>query len=180
MTAPARLPAGFEMVRDASSGFSVAVPSRWVRVPVDEAGLKKLAELSQGKDPKAAAVLTQGATVVGQGGKLFAYSPDDGGRTSVSLLVRPSPGAGVDDLATRVLQPYRDKLAAGGKVTRQAVTLNGTRAVRAHFDVPVRNQPGTVVSETQYFVVRRDTAYVLSLLGGGTELDAIAQSFTVS
>jgi len=177
---PPTAPPGFSLVGDAAAGFTVAVPLRWKQVPLDDAAFARLELLTRNGSARLATLLQQARPLITKGGKLFAFDPDDDARSSVNLLVEPSQGQGVDDLATGVLRQLEGKLKAT-KITRSHVTLHGHPAVRARFELPVSTRPGSPpVPETEYFVVQRGNSYILSLLGSSKDLDAIASSFRVT
>jgi hypothetical protein len=172
-------PAGFTVISDPASKFAIAVPETWTQLPLDAATFDSVAEALRTQNPQLAQTLQQAKSMVGSGGKVFALDPADNGATNVNLIVTPAQGiTDLDEVAKQATSELGQVGATG--ITQERTTLAGGDAVKAKFTLNVNTPDGPKqVQETQYYVIRNDTAYILTLVGEGPATEAIAQSLTI-
>ena len=178
---PLTPPPDFTVVSDAQAGFSMAVPSDWKQVPLDNlAVFDAEAEKVQAQNPDTRAAIDTARTLVGRGGEVFALDPADNGATNVNLIV---VDAGNDDSLEQVAKDATALLSRGGaeNITQEPAVLAEGPAVKLSFTQTLATSTATrSVAETQYYVLRHEMSYVLTLVGSGPDLDTIAQSLRIA
>jgi hypothetical protein len=178
---PLTPPPGFTVVSDAEAGFAMALPEDWKQVPLANlAAFEAEAEKIQAQNGQLKPAIDTARTLVGRGGEVFALDPADNGATNVNLIV---VDAGNDDSLEQVAKDATTLLSRGGaeNITQEPATLAEGPAVKVSFRQRLTTDTVTrLVDETQYYVLRHELSYVLTLVGTGPDLDAIAQSLRIA
>lgn len=168
------VPAGYIDVKDAETGFSVAIPQDWQQVPLNADTLRRQADAVRPQNAKLAETLDSAQNLIGTGGKLFAIHPD--GSSNVNLIVTDSEGAKLEDIPGPAVRELRSR---GATVQSQERTKLGEEdAVKVTMKFPVT--PQETVDEVQYYVIKRGKAFILTLTGRDPALDTIAQSIRIT
>ena len=162
-------PAGFTVVSDAETGFAIAVPSGWQRIPLtpDLEVFERNANRIRLQNPKLTSIIESARVIAGSGGKLLAS--DQEGAASVNLTVDKSKEETVDEVVAKV----RTKLESDGasNLTSGPATVAGLPAVRLSFRFPVQTDAGDVqTDEIQYYLLKDGKAYILTVLGAGPDV----------
>jgi hypothetical protein len=162
------VPLGYVEIRDAETGFAVAIPQEW-QVPRNAEALQRQADAVREQNPRLAEVLSSAKALVAQG-KVFALHPD--GSSSVNLVVSPSPGADLEDIPG----PAVDDLRRHGAIVerQERTTFGGHKAIKVVTKLPVTAD--VTVSGVQYYVVKRGKTFIFTLTGHDPALDVIARS----
>lgn len=159
------------------SGFTLDVPAAWERPALDAAAYDQTAAALREQNPELAKALEESRPTGDGGSRLFAMDPSDG--SSVNLIVTASGGRSLDELVAQAVKELQQVGAAGIKEER--TTLGQQPAARVEFALPVRGQSGELaVPEVQYYVVRSDELFILTLFGASPSLPAIADSLRFS
>jgi hypothetical protein len=166
------VPAGYMDVKDAETGFSVAVPQDWQQVPLNAATLRQQADAVRGQNPKLAETLDSAQGLIGGGGKLFAIHPD--GSSNVNLIVTDAQGTKLEDIPGPAVRELRSRGATID--SQERTTLGGEEAVKVTMRFAVTAE--RTVDEVQYYVIKRGRAFILTLTGRDPALDVIANSMT--
>jgi hypothetical protein len=122
--------------------------------------------------------------MVALGMRLMAAGPID--RTtlrspSFNILVRPSPGITAADLPDIADSAAAQFTTAGGQVEGRGPTKVGAlRAYRMNLSLRFKLPTGTSapLSETQYYVVAKGFAYIITTTGTSPDLARIVQTFS--
>ncbi len=162
---------GFTVVSDANAGFAVSVPESWRQMPLDVGSFDPAADQVRRESDKVGPALTQLKSVVRNGANVAVVDPATG--STVNLIVLPADSE-PDEIATQAAVQLRGTGATG--LQKEGVTVDGAPAVRQRFRLPFPSDGGGVVDlrESQYYVVRRGKAYILTLVGDSPDLDRIA------
>ncbi|HEX2272562.1 MAG TPA: hypothetical protein VHG90_01670 [Acidimicrobiales bacterium] len=170
-------PPGFTVVSDTNAGFAIGVPESWRRLPLDLGSFDAAADQIRQQSDKVGTALTQLKSVVRNGANLAAVDPATG--STVNLIVLPADSE-PDEIATQAAIQLRGTGAT--ELKKEDVTVDGVAAVRQSFLLPFPNDAGGVVQlrESQYYVVRRGKAYILTLVGESADLDRIATSLQLA
>lgn len=164
---------GFSRV--VGTGFTLDVPATWDQPALDPGAFEQTAAALRAQNPQLAQALEESGS--DSGNRLFAIDPSDG--SSVNLIVTSTGGRSVDDLASEAVSQLARVGVTG--VRQERATLGGRRAAVLEFSLPVRGESGTVsVPETQYYVARSDTLFILTLFGSSPSLAVIADSVRFS
>lgn len=167
---------GFTVVSDAPAGFAISLPTGWRQLPLDVGSFDAAADQLRTESDKLGPALTQLKSVVRSGANLAAADPATG--STVNLIVLPADSK-PDEIATQTAIQLRSTGATD--LTKEKVTVDGISAVRQRFRLPFPADSGTVeLRESQYYVVRRGKAYILTLVGDSPQLDQIAASFKLA
>ncbi len=168
---------GFTVVSDANAGFAVSVPETWRQMPLDVGSFDAAADKVRQESDKVGPALTQLKSVVRNGANAAVVDPATG--STVNLIVLPADSE-PDEIATQAAIQLRGTGAT--ELQKEEVTVDGVSAVRQRFLLPFPNDAGGVVQlrESQYYVVRRGKAYILTLVGESPDLDRIATSFQLA
>jgi hypothetical protein len=168
------VPAGYIDVKDAETGLSLAVPEDWQQVPLNAETLRQQADAVRQTNPKLAETLDSAQGLIGGGGKVFAIHPD--GKSNVNLIVTNAEGAKLDDVPGPAVRELRNR---GATIeSQERTTLGGEDAVKVTMKFPVSAEES--VDEVQYYVIKRERAYILTLTGKDPKLDVIANSLSIS
>ena len=170
-------PPGFTVVSDANAGFALAVPDSWRQMPLDVGSFDAAADEVRSQSDRVGPALTQLKSVVRGGANVAAVDPGTG--STVNLIVLPADSE-PDEIATQAAVQLRSTGAT--ELQKEEVTVDGEPAVRQRFRLPFPDDAGGVVElrESQYYVVRRGKAYILTLVGDSPDLDRIAQSLQLA
>jgi hypothetical protein len=168
---------GFTVVSDANAGFAISVPESWRQMPLDVGSFDAAADQVRRESDKVGSALTQLKSVVRNGANAAAVDPATG--STVNLIVLPADSE-PDEIATQAAIQLRGTGATD--IQKENVTVDGVSAVRQRFMLPFPNDGGGVVHlrESQYYVVRRGKAYILTLVGESPDLDRIASSLQLA
>ncbi len=163
-------PPGFQVIRDAGTGFAVAVPSGWTRIPLpdDIDRFDRTAAQLSGRNPKLAPAIVQARQLMQSGGKLMVVSPD--GVSSINLTVDE---ADEEDLAEIGRLTSRSLTESGATDLRQEQARTGAGpALKLTFRFPIEGEGGTTVQaeEVQYYVLHDGKSYVLTVINGTADL----------
>lgn len=167
---------GFTVVSDGPAGFAISLPTGWRQLPLDVGSFDGAADQLRKESDKVGPALTQLKSVVRSGANLAAADPSTG--STVNLIVLPADSE-PDEIATQTAIQLRGTGATG--LTKEKVTVDGVSAVRQRFRLPFPADPGSVeLQESQYYVVRRGKAYILTLVGDSPQLEQIAASLQLA
>ncbi|HEV3400438.1 MAG TPA: hypothetical protein VG078_01350 [Acidimicrobiales bacterium] len=168
---------GFTVVSDANAGFAVSVPESWRQLPLDVGSFDAAADKVRQESDRVGPALTQLKSVVRNGANAAVVDPATG--STVNLIVLPADSE-PDEIATQAAIQLRGTGAT--ELQKEEVTVDGVSAVRQRFLLPFPSEAGGVVQlrESQYYVVRRGKAYILTLVGESPDLDRIATSFQLA
>ncbi len=173
----ASAPPGFTVVTDTNAGFALALPDSWRQMPLDIGSFDAAADELRNQSDKVGTALTQLKSVVRSGANVAAVDPATG--STVNLIVLPADSK-PDEIAAQAAVQLRNTGAT--ELQRQEVTVDGEPGVRQRFRLPFPDEAGGVVElrESQYYVVRRGKAYILTLVGDSPDLDRIAESLELA
>ena len=168
---------GFTVVSDANLGFAMSLPESWRQLPLDVGSFDAAADELRKESDKVGPALTQLKSVVRGGANVAAVDPATG--STVNLIVLPADSE-PDEIATQAAVQLRSTGAT--ELQREDVTVDGEPAVRQRFRLPFPSDAGGVVDlrESQYYVVRRGKAYILTLVGDSPDLERIAESLQLA
>ena len=167
---------GFTVVSDAPAGFAISVPTGWRQLPLEIGRFDEGADQLRKESDKVGPALDQLKGAVRDGARLAAADPATG--STVNLIILPAD-ANLEDLAKAAAVRLRQTGAT--ELRQESSTVDGLPAVRQRFRVTLPAGTGTVeLRESQYYVVRRGKAYILTLVGDSPELDQIAASFKLA
>jgi hypothetical protein len=169
-------PAGFTVASNDKEGFALAVPSEWTQVPlaINPADFDKTANALRLQNPKLASILNQ-ARVLGQaGGKFMAVAGD--GVANVNLTVDKPKEKTVEEIVTASIEGLKNFQATN--INQEPATLDGKRAIKVTFRLPVETDNGLVpTDETQHYLLDDKKAYILTVAAAPPEVaGAIAAS----
>ncbi|MFN2608159.1 MAG: hypothetical protein ABR511_09755 [Acidimicrobiales bacterium] len=168
---------GTMVVSDAAIGFAVSIPTSWKTLPTDVSKFDDAAAPILAASTKVAVGLTQLKSVVREGANMAAIDPDTGATVNLNSL--DAGGQSVSKIAVGAAKQLSTNGATG--VTRDAVTVDGVKAVRQRFHTPFPGETGPVdLSETQVYAVRRGQLFILTLAGDSPALDGIAASLKLA
>jgi len=167
---------GFTVASDAKSGFALSLPESWRQLPTDLISFDAAAEEVRKQSDKVSVSLTQLKSVVRNGANVVAVDPATGSTANLIVLEADSS---LEDLAVNAGLRLRETGATD--LNREPATVDGLPAIRQRFRVPFPGDDGNVVlQESQLYVVRRDKAFILTLVGESPELDRIAGSLKLA
>jgi hypothetical protein len=169
-------PAGFTVASSAKEGYAVAVPSEWTQIPltINPADFDKTANALRLENPKLASILNQ-ARVLGQaGGKFMAVARD--GVANVNLTVDKPKEKSVEEIVTASIEGLKNFQATN--INQEPATLDGKRAIKVTFRLPVETDNGTVpTDEIQHYLLDDKKAYILTVAAAPPDVaSAIAGS----
>ena len=170
-------PAGFVVVRDASAGFALAVPSDWQQVPLpgDLDQFDRKASELQGRNPRIAPAIVQARQLLQSGGRLMAVSPD--GASVLNLTVDRADEKNLAEVGRVV--PAKLQEAGATDIAQEQTTTGAGPALKLTFKLSVEGQGGSsvVANETQYFVLHKGKSFVITLQNGTPDIaNAVAAS----
>ncbi|HEX2043688.1 MAG TPA: hypothetical protein VHF24_13725 [Acidimicrobiales bacterium] len=172
----AAAPPGFTVVQDETIGFAVSVPESWRQLPTEIGSFDGVAEGLRRDNERMGPPLTQLKGAVREGARLAVVDPATG--STANLIVLPSD-SDLDDMASGAAIRLRQTGATG--LTQEKTTLDGVPAIRQRFRVQYPGTGGSVeLQESQYYVVRRGRAFILTLVGQSPDLDRIATSLQLA
>lgn len=162
-------PPGYSRV--VGAGFTLDVPATWAQPSLDPQAFEQAAAALRAQNPRLAEVLQESRD--SGGNKVFAFDPADG--SSVNLIATATGGRSLDELVAQAVTELEQVGATS--IQQRRSTLGGRAAVVLEFFLPVRGDAGSLgVPETQYYVARSDSLFILTLFGGSPSLAAIADS----
>lgn len=172
-------PQGYTVMSDAKSGFALAVPSDWTRIPLSQNTdiFNKNANALRLANPKLASILNK-ARVIGQAGGVFmAVTPDGVG--DANLTVDKPKEKSLDQIVTNSIAGLKNLDASN--VAQEPATLSGKHAVKVTFRLPVDTDAGRVtLDEVQHYLLQGGKAYILTASGVAPDVAAnIASSFRI-
>lgn len=172
-------PAGFKVITVDDSEFAIAVPSDWELLPLNPKTFNRVAGDIRARNPKLASSLQQARALSDQGGaKLLAIQPDASSSVNV-IMVAKRKGESFESIPGQAMNQLRE--ARASDLNRETVTLAGERAVKVTFKLPVSTDTGDVITdETQYYLLRGKTAFILTLAGPNPQLETVAESLRFS
>ena len=166
----------FTVVADPAAGFAISIPTSWRQLPLDVGSFDAAADRLRKESDKVGPALTQLKSVVRSGAYLAAVDLDTG--STVNLIVLPSEDE-PDEIATQAAIQLRGSGAT--ELQKEPVTVDGVPAVRQRFRLPFPGDAGNVeLRESQYYVVRRGKAFILTAVGDSPQLDQIAASLKLA
>jgi len=172
-------PPGFTVFKDDKAGFSVAVPTDWQKVALNEdlSKFNRTANQLRLENPKLGTALVLARIVAQAGGKLFAV--DKEGTASVNLTVGKAKEKSLDEIMGTT-KPALTK-AGATDLTDESLNLPSGPATRLRFKLPVATDEGqVVVDEVQYYLLKDGKAYILTVAAGDPSLAAtIAETLRV-
>lgn len=170
-------PEGYTVMDDAETGFALAVPSDWTRVPLNEDPdqFNREANALRLANPKLASILNQARVLARSGGKFMAVDPE--GTRSVNLTVDDPEEDTLEEIIRNSITGLTNVSATD--IRQEAATLDGKTAVKLTFRLPVETDDGTVdTDETQYYLLEGGKAYILSMLATPPEVaSTVVDSF---
>jgi hypothetical protein len=167
--------AGFTRV--IGPGFTIDMPAGWNQPPLDPGAFDQTAAALRKDNPKLAQALELARASIGSGSRLFAIDPVDG--SSVNLIVADSGGR---TLPAVVADATSQLQRLGVTSLHEEHTAVGSRAaIRLQFSLPVTSSGGTVtLPETQFYVLRDQRLFILTLFGGSPNLATVAESLRIN
>jgi hypothetical protein len=167
---------GFAVASDVNTGFAVSLPESWRKLPTDLASFDTAAEEIRSQSDMVEAPLTQLKSVVRNGASMAAIDPATGSTANLIVLAADSD---LDDLALNAAIRLRETGATD--LTREAITVDGIPGVRQRFRVPFPAENGNVIlQESQTYVIRREKAFILTLVGDSPDLERVANSLRLA
>lgn len=158
------VPPGFTPVRDADAGFSIGIPSEWVRIPLpqDIDAFDKSARDLQTQNPNLAPAILQARQLLQQGGEVMAVSQD--GNSSVNLTAYKSEEKTLDEIATATVKSLEEAGATG--VAQERTTLPAGATLKLSFKYPImgRDNSTVIADEVQYVLLRGNRSFVLTVI----------------
>ncbi len=162
-------PEGYTVMSDAKTGFALAVPSNWTRIPLSEDPdqFTKNANALRSANPKLASILNQARILTRSGGKFMAVDPE--GTRSVNLTVDDPDEDSLEEIVRNSITALTNVSATN--IREEPGTLDGKRAAKLTFRVPLETDAGIVdTDETQYYLLEDGKAYILSMLSTPAEV----------
>ena len=163
-------PAGFKAVRDAPTGFALAIPSDWLQIHLTQ-NLddfdKRARELSARNDRLGPAI-NSARQIAQSGGKFMAVSPD--GESRINLTVDDAQEETLDELATAIVPVLQESGAT--ELAQDRATTGAGPALRLafKFPLPARGNESVIANEVQYYLIHDDKTYVLTVINGAADL----------
>lgn len=168
--------AGATVVSDAQAGFAVSLPESWRQLPTDLGSFDAAADEVRKQSDKVTVPLTQLKSVVRNGANVVAIDPATGSTANLIVLEADSS---LEDLAVNAGLRLRETGATD--IVREDATVDGLPAIRQRFRVAFPGDNGNVVlQESQLYVVRRDKAFILTLVGDSPDLEKITASLKLA
>lgn len=173
-------PAGFTAVRNASTGFAIAVPADWVQIPLPSSldlddFDAKTRELIAGNTNLLPAI-NQARQILQSGGKLMAVSKD--GNSRINLTVDKAREKTLEEVAKAVVPSLQE---GGAQAVQQEQSRTGAGpALKLTFIYPLPGRGNETVpaNEVQYYVIKGGKTYVITIINGTPEIiQAAADSF---
>lgn len=170
------VPAGFSAVRDAKSGFAIAVPADWVQIPLPQdldVFDKKAREIETQNNNLNSAVI-QARQLLQFGGKMMAVSQD--GASIVNITVDKTKEKSLDQIATDTVPKLQENGATD--LSQAQTTLAAGPALKLTFKYPLPKGDDTVIAnEVQYYVLHNKRSWVVTVINGPAGLgDQIANT----
>lgn len=163
-------PAGFKVVRNAGTGFALAVPSDWIEIHLtqDLDDFDERAREQTAKNDALIPAINSARQIAQSGGKFMAVSPD--GQARVNLTVDDAQEKTLDELATAIVPVLEESGATG--VTQDRADTGAGPALRLTFKFPLpgRGSETVVADEVQYYVIHDDKTFVLTVINGTADL----------
>ena len=181
-TAPQTVaPAGFTAVRDADSGFAIAYPSEWIRIPLSD-NLDEFDEKSRdliATNVNLLPAINQARQIAQYGGKLMAVSPD--GNTRINLTVDKAKEKNLEEVAKAVIPLLQE---GGAQAVQQEQSRTGAGAalkLTFIYPLPGRGNETVPANEVQYYVIHEGKSFVITLINSTPEIaQSVADSFRLN
>jgi hypothetical protein len=163
-------PAGFKVVRNAGTGFALAIPSDWVEIHLTQ-DLDEFDERARAQTARNEALIpavNSARQIAQSGGKFMAVSPD--GQSRVNLTVDEAQEETLEELATAIVPVLEESGAT--EVAQDRATTGAGPALRLtfKFPLPTRGSETAVANEVQYYVIHDDKTFVLTVINGSPDL----------
>ncbi|MFP5319763.1 MAG: hypothetical protein ACLGI2_15895 [Acidimicrobiia bacterium] len=163
-------PAGYKVVRNASTGFALAVPADWIEIHLTQ-DLDEFDERARAQTQRNDALtpaINSARQIAQSGGKFMAVSPD--GNARVNLTVDEAQEETLDELAAAIVPVLQESGAT--EVRQDRATTGAGDALRLSFKFPLpgRGQETVVADEVQYYVIHDDKTFVLTVINGPPDL----------
>ena len=139
----ASTPAGFQRAADPEGTVSVAVPTSWTIVPLDDRTLEQLANQSGAFPPETRAQLQNAVAQAGEYMKVLAVGPPDASGTSPNVNVVVVPGSSPVS-ALKAVYPQQVQAFGGTIVSTEDLAIDSRPAVR--FVLKLKAAAGEVTS----------------------------------
>ena len=170
-------PAGFKVVRNAGTGFALAVPSDWIEIhltqDLDDFDKRSRAQIQ--RNEALIPAVNSARQIAQSGGKFMAVSPD--GNARVNLTVDEAQEETLDELAGAIVPVLEESGATDVRQDRADTGAGPALRLMFKFPLPGRNNDVVVADEVQYYVIHDDKTFVLTVINGGVDLgDSVAGS----
>jgi hypothetical protein len=172
------VPAGFVAVRDASSGFAVAVPADWIQIPLPTGDLDEFDEKSrallaryEGLGP----AINSARQILQSGGKLMAVTPD--GSSRINLTIDKADEKSLEEITQKTTRLLQENGATD--LQQSPATTGAGPAVKMTFKypIPARGNETVVADEVQYYLLRGKKSIVLTVINTPPDVaEAVAGS----
>jgi len=163
-------PAGFKVVRNAGTGFALAVPSDWLEIHLtqDLDEFDKRARAQTQRNDALIPAVNSARQIAQSGGKFMAVSPD--GSARVNLTVDKAREETLEELAAAIVPVLEEN---GGTEVRQEQATTGAGPglrLRFKFPLPGRDNELVIADEDQYYVINDGKTFVLTVINGAPDL----------
>ena len=139
----ASTPAGFQRAADPEGSVSIAVPSSWAVVPLDDRTLEQLANAGSAFPAETRAQLQNAVAQAGEYMKVLTVGPADATGVSPTVNVVIVPGS-TPVPALKAVYPQQAQAVGGTVVSTDDLTVDGRPAVR--FVLKVKMSGGELLS----------------------------------
>ncbi len=164
------VPAGFKAVRNAPTGFALAIPADWVEIHLtqnlDEFD-KRARELTRVNDALFPAI-NSARQIAQSGGKFMAVSPN--GVSRVNLTVDKAQEKTLDELAAALLPVLEESGATELSQDRTTTGAGPALRMRFKFPIPGANDEPVIADEVQYYLIHDGKTFVLTVINGAGNL----------
>lgn len=163
-------PAGFKVVRNAGTGFALAVPSDWVEIHLtqDLDDFDDRARAQTQRNDALIPAVNSARQIAQSGGKFMAVSPD--GNARVNLTVDDAQEETLDELATAIVPVLEESGATEVRQDRAETGAGPALRLAFKFPLPGRANETMVADEIQYYVIHDDKTFVLTVINGAPDL----------
>lgn len=173
-------PSGFTTVRDAKTGFAIAVPSDWTQIPLNEDldVFNTDSNRLRISNPKLASAIVAARELQQNGsGRLVAVRSD--GLAKINVTFDKAKEKTIDEISKVSIKGLLAVGATDMNATR--LTISDRRAVRLSFHLAVKMDDGTVTQEENLYIVQRNRdAFFVTIIGVDAALaDTVATSMKI-
>ncbi|MGE5139938.1 MAG: hypothetical protein ACM3JD_10770 [Rudaea sp.] len=183
------VPNGWTELAVPEQHLAIAVPPRWQQLPVNQQELDASLEVIRKSNPELAAALgARGEELLASGVKLWAFDFDAASLESKfatnltitrQMLANP---VSFDTYVTVNVSQIEQLSSLQGPVTHVRITINNVPAEKVRYKISFQGEDGSSGTSaiTQYLIMSRSSAFVLTYATLADELERYAAEFDQS